>query len=122
MTDSSSTTSNTDEAMINSLDEKERALFDMAVRVAINDERFPTNDNIVREMRLPKGLLPILARRGFLRIILYKGQLRQVEICCGPATGKKSKEPPGRLKKIRTIDKYTLASPCNPLNKRRGYS
>jgi|AntRauTorcE11897_2_1112592.scaffolds.fasta_scaffold34458_1 hypothetical protein len=92
------------------LGEKERELFNYLVELAKFGKLMPTNDwfrceNIEREKKLRINLLPSLARMGYLRIILYNGQLRQIEISVGSSAGYSTKKPPGARKIIRIIDK-----------------
>jgi len=90
---------------IKKLDEREIELFDFVVKVVEVGCAFPTNEWILRETTLPIRLLPDLARRGYLRIILYNGQRRQVEICADQEAVRSTKKPRGAHTIIRIIDK-----------------
>lgn len=104
MTKFSQLASGTDDATA-ALTQQEKDLFNFVVACVNRECRFPTNEWILRETSLPIRLLPDLARRGYLRIIIYKRQLRQVEICSGPMNGYSTLKPPGAVEIIKIIDK-----------------
>jgi hypothetical protein len=87
----------------------ETKVFTLLSKVALKKLRCPTNEEL-NIRGFPSRHVPALAKKGFIKIILYTQNRRQVEILTGFARGCRTKKPPGTRKIIKIIEQSEVES------------